>query len=858
MEKVNNMLEKRIVIALAGNPNSGKTTLFNSLTGSTAHVGNWPGVTVDKREGTYKKLEKPIDIIDLPGIYSLSPYTPEEVISRNYILDEKPDCVINVVDATNLERNLYLTTQLLEIDVPVVVALNMSDVVRKNGDSINASELSKKLGVPVVEISALKEENLEALMAAAYKEANDKRDGTSVIESKELLHLIDDIRIAFKGKGVENPLFHAIKLAEMDELEVQNHQDLVPMVEEFKKSHSDEVFGDDLEALIADARYKYIDKYYAPTFVKKSTAKPEGEVVEVLSRSDKIDKVMTHRIWALPIFVVLMFVIFHVTFSEDVFFMNRLFHLEITNKLVINSMTGLGYDDLVAENVDGTFEVLDLSDEELASYQDMVDNPSDYKEEEAEEAQGVLDTYNCLTSYAADNDIDLEDEEAVDEWKEEVISDYSNGVSASENPVVEYVETPVLEGVPSLGIFLQSWMGCATGKLIDAFASFMPDGAWYTSLVCDGILTGLDAVLSFVPQILVLFLFIAILEDSGYMARIAFILDRAFRKFGLSGKAFIPMLTGFGCSVPAIMATRTLEDPREKRRTIRLMTCFSCGAKAPIWALLAAVGTMAGFAGDFFVFSIYLGGIAFAIIFAIFMKLFSKDRYVSPFIMELPAYHLPQFKNLMAHLWEKLKHYMIKAGTIILACTIVIWFLSNFGWGFWNGMVDIEQSMLADLGRGFRYLFYPIAPLGGRFAGWTNDAAGGWKYSVSTLTGLIAKEDVVATMAELGLVENTITLSGAGVYSFAVYNLFTIPCFAAIGATHGELKGKDFWFTLLWWFLMSYVMAAIVYWLGVLFILAWWGGLLVLLALAAVVVGAGMVVAKRNKAALNANNALNA
>ena len=743
--------------ALAGNPNSGKTTLFNSLTGATAHVGNWPGVTVDKREGTYRKLGEPIYIVDLPGIYSLSPYTPEEVISRNYILDEKPDCVINIIDATNLERNLYLTTQLLEIDVPVVVALNMSDVVRKNGDQIDAKTLSERLGVPVVEISALKQEHLDELMDEAVKASNNVRKGTTIIQDKDLLHLINDVQIAFELKGIENPLFHAVKLVELDELETNMHLDAVETVNKFKATFKNETFGSDFEALIADSRYAYIAKNYAVT-LKKSSKDDNGEK---LSKSDKIDKVMTHRIWAIPLFVVIMFFIFHFTFSEDLFFMNRIFGLEIHNEGFINFLTGMG-----AEFDEVTGELLPL------------------------------------------------------------------------------------EGIPSLGVWLQNWFGWATGGFIDIVRGWFEAGGaaetWYCSLLCDGLLTGLDSVLSFVPQIMILFLFIAILEDSGYMARVAFILDRAFRKFGLSGKAFIPMLTGFGCSVPAIMATRTLEDEREKNRTIRLMTCFSCGAKAPIWALLAGVGAMAGFAGDVFVFTIYLGGIACAIIFALFMKLFSKDQYVSPFIMELPAYHMPQARNVGAHLWEKFKHYLIKAGTIIAACTIVIWFLSNFGWAFWNGLVDIEDSILADLGRGLRYFFYPLGCLEG---GWTY-GEDGWKYVVSTLTGLIAKEDVVATMAELGLEEGTIALSLAGVYSFAVYNLFTLPCFAAIGAAHGEQKGKEFWLTLLWWFVMSYGFALLVYWVGSLYAAAWWGGLLVTLALAGAITGAGIIVSKRHKLAL--------
>ena len=739
-EAKNKMAEKeKITVALAGNPNSGKTTLFNSLTGSTAHVGNWPGVTVDKREGTYKKLGRPIHIIDLPGIYSLSPYTPEEVVSRNYILDEKPDCVINVIDATNLERNLYLTTQLLEIDVPVVVALNMSDIVKRNGDKLDSKFLSDKLGVPVVEISALKEENLDLLMAEAFKASQTSRVGKTVVENKEVVHLVNDIKIAFKGKGVENPLFHAIKLAELDELEVAMHPDLIEMVKEFKESHQDEVFGDDFEALVADARYSYISKHYSIALTKAKQEK-ENSKEEKLTRSDKIDKVLTHKIWALPIFVLIMFIIFHVTFSEDILFIGR----------ITAAIQGVKFDEL-----------------------ELIKDPG---------------------------------------WIRFLTADYLTPIE----------DLAPINGVPSIGVILQNHFGFCTGNLIEAvrgtfgggFIGLGMESHWFTSLICDGILTGLDAVMSFIPQIMILFLFIAILEDSGYMARIAFILDRAFRKFGLSGKAFIPMLTGFGCSVPAIMATRTLEDSKEKNRTIRLMTCFSCGAKAPIWALLAAVGVYCGYDGGIFVFSIYLIGIASAVIFALFMKLFSKDQYVSPFIMELPAYHLPQAKNVGAHLWEKLKHYIIKAGTIIAASTVVIWFLKSFNWNLSLGMVDITQSMLADIGRVFAYIFYPIAPLEGGWAhtiGWSGGE--GWMYSISTVTGLIAKEDVVATMAELGLEEGTIFLTVEGVYSFALYNLFTIPCFAAIGAAHGEQKGKEFWLTLLWWFLMSYGAAFITYWL---------------------------------------------
>ncbi|MBE6136181.1 MAG: ferrous iron transporter B [Erysipelotrichaceae bacterium] len=737
--------KERITIALAGNPNCGKTTLFNSLTGATAHVGNWPGVTVDKKEGTYKKLSEPLHIIDLPGIYSLSPYTPEEVVSRNYILDEKPNCVINVVDATNLERNLYLTTQLLEIDIPVVVALNMADIVRKNGDKLDAKGLQEKLGVPVVEVSALRSEGLKELMEAAYDACHHYRKGTTILEDKELAHLINDVAIAFRGKGVESPLFHAIKLVELDEIETKMHPDLIPMVDEYKESHKDDIFADDFEALVADARYQYIAKHYASHYQKNEKSEKNSDGKQV-TRSDKIDKVLTHRIWALPIFVLIMFLVFHLTFSEDLFFLNRWFHVEFTHEGFINFCTGMGY------------------------------------------------------------------------------------------------EGEPMAGLPSPGVFLQNWFGWATGSLIDVVSNAFENAGvretWYASLLCDGLLTGLDAVLSFVPQVMVLFLFIAILEDSGYMSRVAFILDRAFRKFGLSGRAFIPMLSGFGCSVPAIMATRTLEDKRERNRVIRLMTCFSCGAKAPIWALIAGIGALAGFAGDIFVFSIYLGGIAAAIIFALFMKLFSKDQYVSPFVMELPAYHAPQARNVGAYLWEKFKHYMIKAATIIAAATIVIWFLSNFNWNLTLGLVDIEQSILADLGRVFAYFYYPL--------GWAQ-GADGWKYTVSTITGLIAKEQVVDTMAVLGLNEETVLLTGAQAYSFAVYNLFTIPCFAAIGAAFGEQKGKEFWLTMLWWFVMSYAVAALVFGVGALYGVAIWAGILLTLAIIGLVVAAGIIVTRRNK-----------
>lgn len=734
--------------ALAGNPNCGKTTLFNELTGSTAHVGNWPGVTVDKLEGVYKKLGDKVDIVDLPGIYSLSPYTPEEVVSRNFVIDEHPDCIINVVDATNLERNLYLTTQLLEVDAPMIIALNMMDVVKQSGTTILTKELEKKLGVPVVEISALKGEGIDELMKKAYNIAKKPRKGTTVIQNAELLALVNKTAEQFESR-VSSPLFHAIKLIENDDLEVANHKDIIAEVSELKSKVDSSAFDGDFEAIVADERYKYITSNFSNTVIKK-------EKDNTISKSDKIDKVLTHRIWSIPIFLLIMFVVFHLVFSEDLIFLNGLFGVEVTNPGWINFFTGMGYDGLVEE---------------------------------------VLEAGEVFT-----------------------------GIS-----------------VPSIGIFLQSWMGWLTGSIIDLFNGFMPEGTWYTGLVVDGILTGIDSIFSFIPQVLLLFLFISILEDSGYMARVAFIMDRAFRKFGLSGKAFIPLLMGFGCSVPAMMATKTLEDEKERDMTIRVTPFFSCGAKAPIWAMLAAV-VSGHFLGDIFVFSIYLFGIVIAIVSAIIMKLFSKNHEVPPFIMELPAYHRPQVKNLMAHLWEKFKHFLYKASTIITASIIVIWFLSNFKWAFWQGMVEIEDSMLADLGRLLKYVFYPL--------GWAM-GADGWKYSVASITGLIAKEDVVATMASLGLEEGTIELSNAAIYAFAVYNLFTLPCMAAVATAKSESSKKGFLVTIAWWLGASYVISLLVYWIGTLCEFSWILGLLVIALLTAGIVVLAMNVSRRVKKNLN-------
>ena len=773
--------------ALAGNPNSGKTTLFNLLTSSTAHVGNWPGVTVDKRVGVYKKLKEKIDIIDLPGIYSLSPYTDEEIITRNYIVNEKPDCLINIIDATNLERNLYLTTQLLEMDVPIVVALNMMDVVNKEKNYINIKELSNKLGVPVVSISAIKDEGIKELMETSYNIAKEKRSGSTVLTNEPYYDIILKTKDMFVKRNIQSPLFNAVKLVEEDENIISLYPDILDIIKEDKKQYQDNDFGGDFEGMIADARYRYITTNLA-SVIKKNNKQEE------LTKSDKIDKVLTHPIWSIPIFLVIMFFIFHLVFSEDLLFINSISKGEsgVKGEVAINIFTGMGYEDLYLEELNVTIIEAAEEQEGILSKDEILQNAiieaaTNKNLELSLSGEEIL--YEDLANLTLE-DLEIDDQEAV-----------LNILGKDKDDI------DIVIGIPSPGVFLQSWMGFVTDKIIEGgkfLTKYDEDNpSWYAGLICDGILEGLAAVFSFLPQIMLLFLFIALLEDSGYMARVAFIMDRAFRGLGLSGKAFIPLLMGFGCSVPAMMGARTLENEKERDLTIRLTPFFSCGAKAPIWAMLALC-VSGSFLGDIFVFSIYLLGIVVAVISALLIKLFSKVDEVPPFIMELPTYHAPQFKNLMAHLWEKLKHFVIKASTIITAAIVLIWFLSSFPFAFWNGMVDIEDSILASICHILKYFFYPLGFTWG---------ADGWKYSVATITGLIAKEDVVATMATLGLEEGLINLSNAQIYAFAAYNLLTFPCFAAISTAKSESSKKGFSITLLWWFASSYVVSLIIFWL---------------------------------------------
>ena len=746
------------VFALAGNPNSGKTTLFNSLTGSTAHVGNWPGVTVDKKEGLYKKCAEPINVIDLPGIYSLSPYTPEEVITRNFIINEKPDCVINVVDVTNIERNLYLTTQLMEMDVPVVVALNMMDVFEKEGNKIDTTLLSKRMGLPVICISAQKEENLDALMEEAYKASLEYRKGKTVLSETPLNHLIGDCKAAFKGLDVAHPLFHAIKLIEMDELEVYDHPSLVKIVDEFKKTFEDEVFGDDLEAIIADARYKHITNYYSTTRTMKKKA-----IIGQTTKSDKIDKVFTNKWLGIPIFLVILFMIFHLTFSENLFFLGGLF------KEVSPSFEGTMFEGLF----------------------------------------------------------------------------WTDG------------------GINSPGVVLFNLMDCLTsglGNLIGGWLDSPNIPFWIQSLVGDGILGGVFGVLSFVPQILVLFLFFSILEDSGYMSRVAFILDKIFRKFGLSGRAFMPMIMGFGCSVPAMINTRTLADENERTATVRVIPFFSCGAKLPILTAIAgAIVQLTGFGNaDIITYSMYVLGMTIAVVAVILMRSTTMKGEVPPFIMELPAYRMPQVKATALHLWDKLKHYIEKAFTVILASTIVIWFLSSFtfNYEFLPEVIEFEgeqmvanlrmdESILAGLGGLFAPLFAPLG-FGSNLNNYT------WLFVVAAVTGLIAKENVIGTFGTLaacvvsggfiqtedGIMEVVAMIEATGItipalIAFIAFNMTTIPCFAAVATARGELTKSKFNWTLLFWLATSYVVSMMIYVIGT----WWWTSFIFLVIIIAIAFG---------------------
>lgn len=672
-----------VKIALAGNPNSGKTTLFNALTGANQFVGNWPGVTVEKKEGKLKG-HKDVKLIDLPGIYSLSPYTLEEVVARNYLIQETPDAIINIVDGTNIERNLYLSTQVMELGIPVIMAVNMMDIVEKNGDKIHIEKLGEKLGCKVVEISALKGTGIKELAKEAVKLAESQKATPHVHQFSEK---VEEIIAETEGKldsGIpeKQKRFFAIKLLEKDKKITKNMKvvpDVGQQIELLEKE-----FDDDTESVITNERYVYISSIIKECYTKKTS--------ERLTTSDKIDKIVTNRWLALPIFAAVMFIVYYV------------------------SVTTVGT----------------------------------------------------------------------------IVTDWTNDVLFGE------IIPPAIEKILVA-------LHCA---------------GWLQSLILDGIVAGVGAVLGFVPQMFVLFLFLAFLESCGYMARVAFIMDRIFRKFGLSGKSFIPMLIGSGCGVPGIMASRTIENDRDRKMTIMTTTFVPCGAKLPIIALIAG----ALFDGAWWVSpSAYFVGIAAIIVSGIILKktkMFAGDP--APFVMELPAYHLPTVGSVLRSMWERGWSFIKKAGTIILLSTIVLWFLMNFGWTDGSfGMLDMEtqmeNSILAKIGGIIAPIFKPL--------GW-----GDWKMAVATVTGLIAKENVVSTFGMLFGFGSEIAEDGAEVwgslagslsavaaYSFLVFNLLCAPCFAAMGAIKREMNNaKWFWFAIGYQCILAYVVGLVIYQIGIL------------------------------------------
>ena len=663
-----------IQVALAGNPNCGKTTLFNGLTGATQYVGNWPGVTVEKKEGKYKE-DKDIKITDLPGIYSLSPYTLEEVVSREFLLNGNVDVVLNIIDGSNLERNLFLTTQILELGIPTVVAINMLDVIEKRKDAIDYKKLSQELGCPVLPISALKNTGIQELMAEVKKAANTKYSIKNIYAGK-VLNALNTIETSLPASIEANRrFFYAVKLFERDdkiEAAIQTKAD-ANVIEAVEKS-----MDDDSESIITDARYTYITSVIKDCYKKGSK--------EVLTTSDKIDRIVTNRVLALPIFAVVMWFVYYISVTTV-----------------------------------GTF---------------------------------------------------------VTDWTNDVL------------------------------------FGEIIPPAVDSFLTSIQCADWLHGLIVDGIIGGVGAVIGFVPQMLVLFFFLAILEDCGYMARVAFIMDRIFRKFGLSGKSFIPMLIGTGCGVPAVMASRTIESDRDRKMTIMTTTFIPCGAKMPIIGLIAG----AIFHGASWVApSAYFVGMAAVIVSGIMLKktkLFAGDP--APFVMEMPAYHTPRAVNVLRSMWERGSSFIKKAGTIILLSTIVLWFLQGFGWekGAFGMVDDIDHSILSSIGQTFAWIFSPL--------GW-----GDWKAAVASVTGLIAKENVVATFGQLyGFAEVaeegnefwgqlSASFTPLAAYSFMVFNLLCAPCFAAMGAIKREMNNtKWFWIAIGYQCGFAYVCSLIVYQLG--------------------------------------------
>lgn len=744
-----------VKIALAGNPNCGKTTLFNALTGSNQFVGNWPGVTVEKKEGKLKKHDGAV-VTDLPGIYSLSPYTLEEVVARNYLVNERPDAILNIVDATNLERNLYLTTQLVELGIPVVVALNMMDLVKKSGDKIDVSELSRQLGCKIVEISALKGDGVMEAAEEAIAAAQATKTVPQHLFSGPVEHALAHIEEAIVHDfPEERQRWYAIKLFERDEKVMESLKidaDKLAHIEEDIKAAEKEL-DDDAESIITNERYIYIAQILKSSYKKANAGK--------LTHSDKIDRIVTNRWLGLPIFACIMFFVYWIAmvgigasatdWANDGLFGDGWHLFGIGTSAYEAAAEEYGDTPAILEALDNGETTYVIEDEETLELSD----PIEITEEDAANAREMAQKYGDEGPDPADYGV----------W---------------------------VPGVPVLVESLLDAVGCAD---------------WLKGLILDGIVGGVGAVLGFVPQMLVLFLMLAFLEACGYMARIAFVLDRIFRKFGLSGKSFIPMLVGTGCGIPGVMASRTIENERDRRMTIMTTTFIPCGAKVPFIAMVAG----AIFGGAAWVAtSAYFVGMAAIIISGIMLKktkMFAGNP--APFVMELPAYHMPTLGNVLRSMWERGWSFIKKAGTIILLSTIVIWFLSFFGWteeGF--GMLaedQLDASILAKVGSCIAWIFTPL--------GWGN-----WQAAVASITGLVAKENIVGTMGilygsgdltawqALGQAFNSITG-----YSFLVFNLLCAPCFAAIGAIRREMNSAKWtWFAIGWQCGFAYIVALMV------------------------------------------------
>ena len=767
-------MEKQIRIALAGNPNCGKTTLFNALTGSNQFVGNWPGVTVEKKEGKLKKHDDVI-IMDLPGIYSLSPYTLEEVVARNYLITERPDAILNIIDGTNLERNLYLTTQLTELGIPVVIAINMMDVVRKNGDQINVAELSRELGCEIVEISALKGDGVMQAAEAAVKAAKSGKTIPMHTFSGPVEHAIAHIEeAAVHNMPEEQQRWYAIKIFERDDKVLEKltiPAETMQHIESDIKAAEAEL-DDDAESIITNERYVYIAQIIKGCYKKKN----HGQ----LSASDKIDKIVTNRWLGLPIFAVVMFLVYWVAMVG-----------------VGAPATDWANDGLFGDGWHlfgiGTAEYTEVAD----NYTAAMDAVSGYYELDTEaenfDADAALADMKAVQPDADSATIEVEDEETLAQNEMTVYydaipedADEESTVGMTYVDAVSYLEEngfdepdPADYGVWVPGIPVLIGNGLEAAGTAD----------WLSGLILDGIVAGVGAVLGFVPQMLVLFLMLAFLEACGYMARIAFVLDRIFRKFGLSGKSFIPMLIGTGCGIPGVMASRTIENERDRRMTIMTTTFIPCGAKVPFISMVAG----AIFGGAAWVAtSAYFVGMAAIIISGIMLKktkMFAGDP--APFVMELPAYHWPTVGNVLRSMWERGWSFIKKAGTIILLSTIVIWFTTYFGWvdGTFQMLSEeqIDASILAKIGNAIAWIFAPL--------GW-----GTWQAAVASITGLVAKENIVGTMGILypdGWTEIGAAFTQISGYSFLVFNLLCAPCFAAIGAIKREMNNAKWtWFAI--------------------------------------------------------------